>query len=99
MPFQQQVLVGDFSSKSTLRLQHSPVSHMAKTHSKPLLTRLTGLFNENELTRFLSISACPFSRAKTNKDFLNLTKDDSNSNGNIFNKKICTFMPMPTLAC
>lgn len=98
-PLRHQVLAGDFSLKSTLRLQHSPVSHMAKTQSKPLLTRLTGLFTENELTWFLSVAACPFSSAKTNKDFLNLTKNNSNLNGNIFNIKICAFMPMPTLAC
>jgi hypothetical protein len=47
-PLRHQVLADDFSSKSSLHLQHSPVSHMAKSQSKPLLTRLTGLFNENE---------------------------------------------------
>jgi hypothetical protein len=49
-----------FSIKSAQGSKHSHVSHMAKTQSNPLLTRLTGLITENEIKKNAAFFLPPF---------------------------------------
>jgi transposase-like protein len=68
---------------------------MAKSHSKPLLTRLSGLFTENENVWKAAFSKSSKSSPKTNKEFFDLTRKFTKK-FNIFNNvqfcKIITYM-------